>query len=143
MGKMSFIPEGTNMEKIKYPGVAMGGKIYSLRMAKRMSQEQLAAVLSISPAAVSKWERNLSNPSIEMLWVMADFFGCSIDELVGRTLVQVERVGTYDEKKIRLVVVGEDLLKCSEISRDCSQWKLTSPDSRAEAGSLLLQFPIS
>ena len=117
MEKMSFIPEGTNMEKVKYHGVAMGGKIYSLRMAKRMSQEQLAAVLSISPAAVSKWERNLSNPSIEMLWVLADFFECSIDELVGRTLVQVERLGTYDEKKFRLVVIGEDLLKCSEISR--------------------------
>lgn len=99
MEKMSFIPEGTNTEKVKFHGVAMGGKIYSLRRAKRMSQEQLAAVLNISPAAVSKWERNLSNPSIEMLWVLADFFECSIDELVGRTLVQVERVGTYDRKK--------------------------------------------
>ena len=105
------------MENIKYPGVAMGGKIYSLRMAKRMSQEQLAAVLNISPAAVSKWERNLSKPSVEMLWVLADFFECSIDELVGRTLVQVEGVGMYEEKKLRLVVIGEDLLKCSEISR--------------------------
>ena len=61
------------MERIKYHGVAIGGKIYSLRMAKRMSQEQLAAILNVSPAAVSKWERNLSNPSIEMLWVLADF----------------------------------------------------------------------
>ena len=86
MEKMSFIPEGTNTEKVKFQGVAMGGKIYSLRRAKRMSQEQLAAVLNISPAAVSKWERNLSNPSIEMLWVLADFFECSINELVGRTL---------------------------------------------------------
>ena len=105
------------MEKVKYRGVVVGGKIYSLRRAKRMSQEQLAAVLNISPAAVSKWERNLSNPSIEMLWMLADFFECSIDELVGRTSAQVEKVGAYDEKKVRLVVVGEDLLKCSEISR--------------------------
>ena len=77
------------MENIKYHGVAMGGKLYSLRMAKRMSQEQLAVVLNISPAAISKWERNLSKPSIEMLWALADFFECSIDELVGRTLVQI------------------------------------------------------
>lgn len=52
------------MERVKYHDVAIGGKIYSLRMAKQMKQEQLAAVLSISPAAVSKWERNLSKPSI-------------------------------------------------------------------------------
>ena len=55
------------MENIVYHGVAMGGKLYSLRMAKRMTQEQLAEVLSISPAAVSKWERNLSTPGLEML----------------------------------------------------------------------------
>ena len=73
------------MENITCHGISMGGKLYSLRMAKRMSQEQMAAVLGISPAAVSKWERDLSKPSIEMLWALADLFACSIDELVGRT----------------------------------------------------------
>ena len=67
---MSFMKEEIRMERIKYHGVAIGGKIYSLRMAKRMSQEQLAAV--------SKWERNLSNPSIEMLWVLADFLSAAL-----------------------------------------------------------------
>lgn len=142
MEKTSFISEGTNMEKVKYHGVAMGGKIYSLRRAKRMSQEQLAAVLNISPAAVSKWERNLSNPSIEMLWVLADFFECSIDELVGRTLVQVEKVGTYDRKKIRLVVVGEDLLKCSEISRAEGLLAMEAYIPKLKSGSRFLAFAI-
>ena len=142
MEKMTFIPEGTNMEKVKYHGVAMGGKIYSLRMAKRMSQEQLATVLGISPAAVSKWERNLSNPSIEMLWVLADFFECSIDELVGRTLVQVERLGTYDEKKLRLVVIGEDLLKCSEISRAEGLLAMETYIPKLKGGSRFLAFAI-
>lgn len=142
MEKMSFIPEGTDMEKVKFHGVAMGGKIYSLRRAKRMSQEQLAAVLNISPAAVSKWERNLSNPSVEMLWVLADFFECSIDELVGRTLVQVERVGTCDKKKIRLVIVGEDLLKCSEISRAEGLLAMEDYIPKLKSGSRFLAFAI-
>ncbi|MDE6641044.1 MAG: helix-turn-helix domain-containing protein [Acetatifactor sp.] len=130
------------MESIKQYGVAMGGKIYSLRMAKRMSQEQLAAVLSISPAAVSKWERNLSTPSVEMLWALADFFECSIDELVGRTLVPVESVGIYDEKKLRLVVIGEDLLKCSEISRAEGLLAMESYVPRLKGGSRFLAFAI-
>ena len=142
MDKMSLIPEGTNVENVKYHGMAMGGKIYSLRMAKRMSQEQLAAVLSISPAAVSKWERNLSNPSIEMLWALADFFECSIDELVGRTLAQVERVGAYDEKKFRLVVIGEDLLKCSEISRAEGLLAMEDYIPKLKGGSRFLAFAI-
>ncbi|HBA49327.1 MAG TPA: hypothetical protein DCZ91_16345 [Lachnospiraceae bacterium] len=142
MEKISFIPEETDMEEVKFHGVTMGGKIYSLRRAKRMSQEQLAAVLNISPAAVSKWERNLSNPSIEMLWVLADFFECSIDELVGRTLVQVERVGTYNRKKIRLVAVGEDLLKCSEISRAEGLLAMEAYIPRLKSGSRFLAFAI-
>ncbi len=97
--------------------VAIGGKIYSLRVAKGMTQEQLAAILCVSPAAVSKWERNLANPGIEMLWELADYFECSMDELVGREEKRLEKVGIYNNEKLRLVEVGEELLKCSEISR--------------------------
>ena len=97
--------------------VAMGGKIYSLRVAKGMTQEQLAAILCVSPAAVSKWERNISNPGIEMLWELADYFECSMDELVGREEKRLAKVGIYNNEKLRLAEVAEELLKCSEISR--------------------------
>lgn len=130
------------MESIKYHGVAIGGKIYSLRMAKRMSQEQLAAVLGISPAAISKWERNLSNPSIEMLWALADFFECSIDELVGRTVAQITEVGIYDEKKFRLAIIGEDLIKCSEISRAEGLLAMEAYVPKLKGGSKFLAFAI-
>lgn len=99
------------------PRITIGGKIYSLRVAKGMTQEQLAAMLCVSPAAVSKWERNLANPSIEMLWALADYFECSIDELVGREKKRLKKVGIYDCEKMRLAEVAEELLMCSEISR--------------------------
>lgn len=130
------------MENTTYHGISLGGKLYSLRMAKRMSQEQLAAVLGVSPAAVSKWERDLSKPSIEMLWALADFFACSMDELVGRTLIQVEKVGIYDEKKLRLVVIGEDLLQCSETSRAQGLLALESCIPKLKGGSRFLAFSI-
>ena len=78
------------MDSIKYQQVTLGKRIYSLRVAKGKTQEQLAQVLNVSPAAVSKWERDLATPSSELLWALADFFGCSIDELVGRTSTQIE-----------------------------------------------------
>lgn len=130
------------MEDLTNRIVALGGKIYSLRMARKMSQEQLASVLNISPAAVSKWERNLSNPSVEMLWVLADFFDCSIDELVGRTTTQVERIGGYDEKKLRLIAVGEDLLKCSEVSRAEGLLAMEACVPKLEGGSRFLAFAV-
>lgn len=130
------------MENITCHGISMGGKLYSLRMAKRMSQEQLAAVLGIGPAAVSKWERDLSKPSIEMLWALADLFACSIDELVGRTQIQVEKVGIYDEEKLRLAMIGEDLLQCSEISRAQGLLALESCIPTFKGGSIFLAFAI-
>ncbi|MBQ9764886.1 MAG: helix-turn-helix domain-containing protein [Lachnospiraceae bacterium] len=102
---------------MEYRKITIGGKIYSLRVAKGMTQEQLAAILCVSPAAVSKWERNLANPNIEMLWSLADYFECSIDELVGREEKCLEKVGIYDSKKAQLIEVAEELLECSEISR--------------------------
>lgn len=38
-------------------------------------------MLGVSAVAVSKWERGVSQPDIETLSVLADFFGVSIDEL--------------------------------------------------------------
>ena len=45
------------MPKNKSHGLRLGEKLYSLRMAEKMTQEQLALALHISPAAISKWER--------------------------------------------------------------------------------------
>ena len=97
--------------------ISMGKRICLLRTAKGMTQDQLAEVLCVSPAAVSKWERNLAIPSVEMLWMLADYFDCTIDELVGRRQEQLERVGIYDEEKLRQVAIAGDLLQCSEVSR--------------------------
>lgn len=131
------------MQRAEYHGIAMGGKLYSLRTAKRMTQEQLALALNISPAAISKWERNLSVPGVEMLWALADFFDCSIDEMVGRTLVQLEQVGSYDEEKFRLAEIGEDLLKCSEISRAQGLLAMEKAIPRLKTNNRFLAFSIS
>ena len=97
--------------------IAMGGKIYSLRVARRMTQEQLAQELCVSPAAVSKWERDQAIPDIDMLWALADFFDCTIDELVGRNITLLERVGIYDSEKQKCADIADELMKCAEISR--------------------------
>lgn len=128
--------------KKRWAGVSMGGKIYSLRMARRMTQEQLAGVLCVSPAAVSKWERNLANPNIEMLWALADFFECTIDELVGRAVAEVACVGAYDEDGLQLVAVAEDLLKCSEISRASGLLAMEEAVEGLKGGSRFLAFAV-
>ena len=127
---------------MEYSRISMGKRICSLREAKGMTQEQLAEVLCVSPAAVSKWERNLAVPSVEMLWMLADYFGCTIDELVGRRQEQLERVGIYDEKKLRLVDIAGDLLRCSQVSRQQGLLALEGEIAGFQGDSEFLPFAI-
>jgi len=73
--------------------ITIGENIKRLRREVGMTQEQLAEKLNITNAAVSKWERGDSFPDITMLFPIADYFGISVDELMGHT----ER-GTLSDK---------------------------------------------
>ena len=62
----------------------VGRKILELRKQKDITQEELAAELGVTAAAVSKWENGYTLPDILMLCALADFFGVTTDELLGR-----------------------------------------------------------
>ncbi len=59
-------------------------RIKELRTAQGLTQVEFAKCLSVSKQAVSNWENNNIQPSIEMLIRIADFFGVSTDYLLGR-----------------------------------------------------------
>ena len=61
----------------------IGTNIKRLRLEKGMTQEQLADLLTVSTAAVSKWEAKNTYPDITMLFPIAEIFGISIDDLLG------------------------------------------------------------
>ncbi len=61
------------------------GKIIAdLRKEKGMSQEELADVLFVTRQAISKWESDAGSPGIDNLQRIADYFGVSIDYLLGK-----------------------------------------------------------
>ena len=55
-----------------------GERIKKLRKSKGVTQRELAERLGISEQAISKWEKNLSNPSTKNLLQIAKIFGVSI-----------------------------------------------------------------
>ncbi len=59
-----------------------GSMVASLRKKEGMTQLELAQRLGITDKAVSKWERNLSYPDIELIPKIAEIFGISVDELM-------------------------------------------------------------
>jgi transcriptional regulator with XRE-family HTH domain len=73
--------------------------IKQLRKERDLTQEALADFLGISFQAVSKWERGESYPEIEMLPVIAAFFGITVDELLGiDKSVKEESITAYISK---------------------------------------------
>ena len=59
-------------------------RIKELREEKELSQEKLAQYIGTSQRNIGRWENNSNEPTCSFLVKLADFFGCSIDYLVGR-----------------------------------------------------------
>ena len=60
----------------------IGDTIAKLRKEKGWTQAELAEKLQVSDKAVSKWESNKGEPSIEFLPILADLFDVSLDYLM-------------------------------------------------------------
>ena len=57
-------------------------KLQGLRKSRGLTQEELAEVLFVSRAAVSKWESGRGYPSIDSLKDISKFFSVSVDDLL-------------------------------------------------------------
>lgn len=64
-------------------------RLEQLRKEKKMSMSKCAAVLQVPYTTYVSWEKGAREPNSEMLIVLADFFGCSIDYLVGRSPARI------------------------------------------------------
>ena len=63
----------------------LSANIQKYRKLAGLTQEALAAKLGVTFQAVSKWENGKSSPEVLLLPIMAESFGCTIDELFSYT----------------------------------------------------------
>ena len=88
-------------------GKSLNECIRNLRIQHGLSQVELAKKLNVSKQCVSNWENDNVLPSIVMLVQIADFFGVSTDNLLGReTLVSIDGDGLTEKQAahIRLLI---------------------------------------
>lgn len=92
-------------------------RLKELREKKQISQKQLAIDLGVGIASVGMWESSDRTPPAKKLKTIADYFGVSVDYLLGREPVTPEEraAGWIDKKKASITPEEEDLL---EIYRD-------------------------
>ena len=63
--------------------IKIGAIIKKLRTENNITQETLAASIGVTPQAISRWESENGYPDIELIPVIAEFFGITTDTLMG------------------------------------------------------------
>jgi transcriptional regulator with XRE-family HTH domain len=79
--------------------ISLGKEIRALRLQSGRTQEEVAAALDVTPQAVSRWEKSICYPDMELLPVIANYFSVTIDALFG---YRDEREKTIDEIVCRI-----------------------------------------
>lgn len=86
-------------------------RIRELREATGLTQVELARKLSVTKQSVSNWENNNIQPSVEMVMALADFFGVSVDYLLGRSdKRQLSAEGLTDTQIQHIHALVQDIL---------------------------------
>ena len=75
----------------------LGEKIKLYRESKNMTQGEIAEILGVKAATISKYEAGTLEPNIESLKRLAELFDISIDELL--------KEDTFDISKINILEV--------------------------------------
>ena len=60
-------------------------RIKALRVDKDLSQKELADILNVTRSAYSNYENGIREVPVEILSRLADFYGTSVDYIIGRT----------------------------------------------------------
>ncbi|MGN0814261.1 MAG: helix-turn-helix domain-containing protein [Candidatus Coproplasma sp.] len=60
-------------------------RLLELRSEKGLSQREMAKILNVSQGTYNNWENFNTQPCIEQLIFLADFFEVSVDYLIGKS----------------------------------------------------------
>ena len=74
----------------------LGEKIKKYREEKKMTQVEVAEVLGVKPATISKYEAGTLEPNIESLKKLAELFGISVDELLKEDEFDVSKINVLE-----------------------------------------------
>lgn len=96
----------------------LGNQLRINRRRMNLTQEQLAERFGTSPQAISRWENGTTYPDIELLPMIASFFGMSVDALLGCTDEQKEKICMELQESLMDVVKKRDVEKTVGLLRE-------------------------
>ena len=83
-----------------------GQRFQRLRKAKKLTQEEIASKVNLTPQSISKWETDLSAPDIMLLPKLAKILDVSLEELLtGEKKVETKVLNEFDYTKAILKIL--------------------------------------
>lgn len=96
----------------------IGDTIKYLRKEKDITQDELADILGVSYQSVSRWETGTCYPDMELLPVISNFFGVTVDKLLGiNEHIEQEKVAQYLSRFQKAISQGK-VYDCIAIARE-------------------------
>lgn len=121
---------GNGFEALEKKKVGPAGKdnmigdiIAELRKDMYLKQKDLAQYLSVSVATISHYESGVNQPDMGTVIRLADFFGVSVDYMLGRTRMKIDwkeitrEVSLSNGKKTSIDQIMSDFMSLSDQSQ--------------------------
>lgn len=81
--------------------MSLGKNIQYLRKQKKITQEQLAEIMSVSRQTISRWEADEIIPELSKIVALSEVFSCKLDTLVREDIIAFDNI--YSEITIKKV----------------------------------------
>ncbi len=96
----------------------LGEKLKELRAKHGLTQATFAEIFNISSGTIAMWETGKRTPDIEMLNRIAEYFGVTLDYLVGNEIKQNNfESENYIEQDEDLIILNRNAKKLSPEKR--------------------------
>jgi len=125
---------------------AVAENVRSLRLARGMSLNELAATSNIGKATLSRIEQADANPTVETLYALADALGVPFGSLTATTGPQVEHIRAQDlatvtgslHAKVLTQAAGAKLVEALDIFFPAGQVRHSNPHPKGVVEHILL-----
>lgn len=82
-------------------------KLLKQRQQLQLTQEELALRIGVTPQAISKWERGISLPDIELLYQLSKVLSLSMDELLDLPPSLTESDSDLEKERLFRMILSE------------------------------------
>ena len=97
----------------------IGSTIAKLRKQKKLTQAKFAEELHVTQAAVSQWETGRTKPDYQQLFILANFFGVTVEALsTGDMSAGAQKTETAPANSIDAQIIKELEGADAELARE-------------------------